>query len=44
MKLPVWPEKDQKNVPAPSADYNLDWEIDDTSSDDETVDVDSDDM
>ena len=44
MKLPVWPEEDQKNVPAPLISYNLDWEINNTSSDNEAADVDDDNM
>ena len=42
MDLPVWPEENQKNVPAPPTGYNLDWEIDDTSSIDEAVDMNGD--
>ena len=35
MKLSVWPEEDQKNVPDPLTDYNLTQKFDSTSSDDE---------
>ena len=39
MKLPVWSEKNQEDVPAPLTSYNLNQKIDNTFSDDETVDV-----
>ena len=39
MKLSVWPEEDQKNVSAPLISYNLNQKIDNTSSDNEAVDV-----
>ena len=35
MKLSVWSEENQKNVPGSLTDYNLTWEFDSTSSDDE---------
>ena len=34
MKLPVWPEEDQKNVSDSLISYNLTWEFSSTSSDD----------
>ena len=42
MKLPVWSEENQKNVSAPLTDYNLNQKINNTLSDDETVDVNDD--
>ena len=42
MKLSVWPEEDQKNMPASLTDYNLDQKIGDTLSDNEAADVDGD--
>ena len=35
MKLPVWPEEDQEDMPGPSTDYNLTQEFSSTSSDNE---------
>ena len=35
MELPVWSEKNQKNVPDSLTDYNLTWEFSSTLSDDE---------
>ena len=35
MKLSVWPEENQKNVPDSLTDYNLTWEFDSTFSNDE---------
>ena len=43
MELPVWPEEDQEDVPAPPTGYNPDWEIGNTPSGDEAADVDGDD-
>ena len=40
MKLPVWPEENQEDVPAPPTSYNSDQEISNTPSDDEAADVD----
>ena len=42
MKLPVWSEEDQKNVSASLTNYNLNQKISNTSSDDETADVNDD--
>ena len=35
MKLSIWPEKDQKNVPDSLTDYNLTQKFSSTSSDNE---------
>ena len=43
MKLPVWPEEDQEDVPASLTSYNSDQEISNTSSDNEAADVDDND-
>ena len=38
MKLSVWPEEDQKNVPGPLTSYNLAQKFSSTSSNDEIKD------
>ena len=44
MKLSIWPEEDQEDVPAPLISYNSDQKISNTSSDNETADVNNDDV